>query len=88
MTFVTLAVKVVPGASRTRIAGRYGNGIKVQVAAAPERGRANEAVIELLTQTLGVKRNQIELISGHTQPQKVFRIHGLDVKTVTNLLLG
>jgi uncharacterized protein (TIGR00251 family) len=74
----TLSVKVVPGSSRTRIAGRYGEGIKVQVSAAPERGKANDAVIDLLAQSLGLKPNQIELVSGHTQPRKVFRINGLD----------
>lgn len=70
----TLPVKVVPGASRSRIAGRYGDGIKVQVAAAPERGKANEAVIELLSEAFGVKRNQVAIVSGHTQPRKIVQI--------------
>lgn len=74
----TLNVKVVPGASRTAIAGRYGDGIKVRVAAAPEKGKANAAVIEVLAKALGVKVGQIELVSGQTQPRKVFRIHGLE----------
>jgi len=73
-----LSVKVVPGASRTRIAGRYADGIKVQVAAAPERGKANQAVIELLAHTLRLKPAQIQLVQGHTQPRKVFHITGLD----------
>lgn len=75
---ITLAVKVVPGASRSRIAGRYGDGIKVQVAAAPEKGKANQAVIELLAQAFAIKPHQIELIAGHTQPRKTFRIAGID----------
>lgn len=70
----TLPVKVVPGASRSRIAGRYGDGIKVQVAAAPERGKANEAVIELLSEAFGVERNQVAIVSGHTQPRKIVQI--------------
>ena len=70
----TLPVKVVPGASRSRIAGRYGDGIKVQVAAAPERGKANEAVIELLAEAFGLRRNQITIVSGHTQPRKIVQI--------------
>ena len=45
---VTLIVKVVPGSSRDRIVGKYGDALKVQVSAAPERGRANEAVIALI----------------------------------------
>lgn len=74
---VSLQVKVVPGASRTRVAGRYGDGIKVQVAAAPERGRANEAVVELIAQWLGVKAWQVRIVSGQTQPRKVAAIAGL-----------
>jgi uncharacterized protein (TIGR00251 family) len=82
MTAATLAVKVVPGASRNRVAGRYGDGVKVQVAAAPERGKANAAVIDVLAQWLGVKPNHIELISAPTNPHKHFRISGLDTDTI------
>jgi hypothetical protein len=73
-----LSVKVVPGASRNRVAGRYGQGIKVQVAAAAERGKANAAVIEVLAAALGVRANQIELVQGHAQPRKVFQINGVE----------
>jgi uncharacterized protein len=74
----TLTVKVVPGASRSRIAGRYGDALKIQVAAAPERGKANQAVIAMLATVLGVPRHQIELVAGQTQPRKTFRVHGMD----------
>jgi uncharacterized protein len=70
----TLPVKVVPGASRSRIAGRYGDGIKVRVAAAPERGKANDAVIELLAEAFHIKQNQVTIVSGHTQPRKIVQI--------------
>ena len=73
-----LHVKVVPGASRNRVAGRYGDGIKVQVSAAPEKGKANQAVIEVLAQALAVRESQVHLVSGQTQPRKVFRIEGLE----------
>jgi uncharacterized protein len=73
-----LHVKVVPGASRNRVAGKYGDGLKVQVSAPPERGKANEAVIELLAEFLGVKPAQIELSAGQTQPRKMFRVNGME----------
>ena len=72
-----LDVKVVPGASRDRVAGRYGDGIKVQTSAPPEGGKANAAVAEILAQFLGVKRGQVELISAPANPRKQFRISGL-----------
>jgi hypothetical protein len=75
---VILSVKVVPGASRNRVAGRYGEGIKVQVSAAPEKGKANQAVIAVLAEALGVKASQIELLNGHSQPQKTFGIVGIE----------
>ena len=72
-----LQVKVVPGASRTRVAGRYGEGIKVQVSAAPEKGKANEAVVKVLAAWLGVRAGQVTITSGHTQPRKQVRIEGV-----------
>jgi uncharacterized protein (TIGR00251 family) len=74
----TLSIKVVPGASRDRIAGKLGDAIKVQVCAAPERGKANDAVINLIAGLLGLRRNEIEIVRGHTQPRKVLQINGID----------
>jgi uncharacterized protein len=71
-------VKVVPGSSRNRVTGKYGEGLKVQVSAPPEKGKANEAVRELLAEFFGVPESQVILVSGQTQPRKVFRIDGLD----------
>src|SRR5947207_8641105 len=51
----TLHVKVVPGASRDRIAGKLGDALKVQVSAAAERGKANAAVIAVIAATLGLR---------------------------------
>ncbi|HEV8608110.1 MAG TPA: DUF167 domain-containing protein [Tepidisphaeraceae bacterium] len=73
----TLQVKVVPGASRSRVVGMLGDALKVQVAAAPERGKANAAVIEVLAEFFGVREGQIELVGGQTQPRKTFLINGV-----------
>ena len=74
----TIHVKVVPGSSRDRVAGRYGEGIKVQVSAPPEGGRANEAVVQLLAAALGVKAQQVRIVRGHTQARKVVEIAGVE----------
>jgi hypothetical protein len=73
----TLSIKVVPGASRDRVAGRLGDAIKVQVSAPPEGGKANRAVVELLAGVLGVRANQVRVIKGHTQSRKVVQVDGL-----------
>ena len=72
-----LNVKVVPGASRDRVAGRYGDGVKVQVSAPPEGGKANRAVEELLAAALGVKAQQVRVVKGHSNPRKVVEVEGV-----------
>lgn len=67
-------VKVVPGAKRTRIAGVLGDRLKLQVAAPPEDGKANAAVISLLAEALGIDRSRVELLSGASNPRKTFRV--------------
>ena len=85
---MTLMVKVVPGSSRDRVAGRYGDGIKVQVAAAPERGKANAAVARVLAEFFGVKLSQIELVGGQFGPRKLFRISGLAPAVIAAKIAG
>ena len=77
---VELTLKVVPGASRTRVAGLLGDALKVQVAAPAEKGKANAAVIELLARTLNVGVKAVELIRGESQPRKTVRVRGVSVQ--------
>jgi uncharacterized protein len=72
-----LRLRVVPGSARPGIVGRYGDGWKVRVAEAPERGRANDAVLELLAESLAVPRRDVELVSGHRTRDKVVELHGI-----------
>ena len=48
-----LRVKVVPGSSRDGIVGRLGDALKIKVTAPPKKGKANEAVVELLAAAVG-----------------------------------
>ena len=69
-----LSVKVIPKASSSRIVGWLGDALKVAVTAAPEGGRANAAVCELLAQTLGVAASRVRCVSGYGSSRKVFTI--------------
>ena len=74
---IVLPVKAQPGARRNGITGEHAGALKVAVTQAPEKGKANDAIIDVLVEALGLKRNQIELISGATSPQKKFLVTGL-----------
>jgi uncharacterized protein (TIGR00251 family) len=84
----TLAVKVVPGSSRDRVAGRYGDAVKVQVSAPPEGGKANVAVLRVLADGLGVKVDWLSIARGHGQPRKVVDVRGVDQATVDAWVAG
>lgn len=81
-----LHLKVVPGSSRDAIVGMLGDRLKVKVAAAAEAGRANAAVCELLGCELGLKARDVEIVSGHTSPEKTIRVKGLDAARVKAIL--
>ena len=74
---VVLRLHVQPGAGRTAVVGRHGDALKMRVAAAPEGGRANEACLALLAETLGVKADQVELTAGASSRSKRVRITGM-----------
>ncbi len=77
---VILEVRAQPGARKNGIIGEYAGALKLAVTAAPERGRANKALIELLREVLGLKRFQVELLSGDASQNKSFLIRGLSVE--------
>jgi uncharacterized protein (TIGR00251 family) len=77
MESTRLRLRVSPGASRAEVVGRHGEAWKVRVAAPPEGGRANEAVIRLLADTLSVSRDAVTLVSGRAGRDKVVELAGL-----------
>ncbi len=77
-----LKVKVVPGSSRDGIVGWLGDALKVKVMAPPEKGKANEAVVEFLAAALGIATDDIIVVSGHSSPAKVVAIAGTDDETI------
>ncbi len=72
---MTLRVKVTPRSPKSEIAGQLADGtLKVKLAAVPEKGKANDALIDLLAKHYNVPRSKIEILSGHTSPLKLVRI--------------
>ena len=82
-----LPVKVVPGSSRQRIAGRYADGIKITVRAVAEGGAANQAVLSVLADALQIAPANVRIVRGHTSPRKDVAIVGLSAKTIQERLM-
>jgi uncharacterized protein (TIGR00251 family) len=80
---VLLAVKAQPGARQNALRGEHNGMLKVSVTQAPEKGKANQAIIEVLARELGLKRGQIELIGGETASQKKFLVRDCSLATLS-----
>jgi uncharacterized protein (TIGR00251 family) len=72
-----LPVRAKPGAKRNELIDERDSALLVGITAPPEHGKANEAIIELLASSLGLRRAQIELVGGHTAKIKRFLIRQL-----------
>lgn len=82
---IVIALKVVPGASRNKIAGVLGDALKIAVSKPPSGGEANRAVIDVLAAALKLAKKDIEIIAGHTNPRKQVRIRGATVEQIKSL---
>ncbi|MDP3858965.1 MAG: DUF167 domain-containing protein [Stagnimonas sp.] len=75
---VRLPLKVAPKASRNAINGWMGETLKVSVTVAPEKGKANQAVIELLAEALRLPKSAVRIVRGETSTSKLAEIEGID----------
>jgi len=83
---VRITVRVSPGARRTEVVGRHGDGWRVRVAAPPERGRANEALVLHLAELLGVPKAAVRVVAGPASRDKVVEVDGLTAAQVDSAL--
>jgi len=83
---VAFKVKAVPGSSRTAVAGLLDGMLKVKIAAPPEKGKANQFLIEFLAKKLGVKKNAVSIVTGQTNPIKQVQVTGMSGQTLLKKL--
>ena len=81
-----LAVRAQPGARKNAVLGERAGALMVAVTAPPEDGRANAALVEVLKDWLGMKRSQVELVSGRAVRNKVFLIRGVTAARLAELV--
>ena len=81
---VSFMVKVVPGSSKTACCEALDGMLKIKVAAAAEKGKANQCLIDFLAKKTGVRKRAISIVSGKSNPVKRIQISGINVKEFLN----
>ena len=73
-----VSLKVVPGASKSDLAGKHGDAIKVRLSAPPVDGKANAALVVFLAAKLGVAKSAVRVIAGDTSRLKLVEVDGIE----------
>ena len=82
---IMLTLHVQPGAKRTEFAGLHGDALKIRLAAPPVDGKANEALIKFVAETLKLPKSAVTLKSGQTSRRKVLEISGSSQAAIARL---
>src|SRR5712672_3677835 len=83
----TLSVRVHPGARKNSVTGVHADALKIALTAPPVNGKANEALISFLAETLHLPRARVALVAGATRRAKTVRITGKSAAEVAAALL-
>lgn len=82
---ISMTLHIQPGAKKTEFAGRHGDALKIRLAAPPVDGKANEALLRFIAETLHLPKSAVTLKSGQTSRHKVLEVIGADASTVAGL---
>lgn len=95
MAFIC-TIKVVPNSGRSVCLLDKQNQLKCFLKNAPERGKANDELLQLLAKSLKIPQKNVTLIAGHTSKTKIVKIetehtyeyllHALGIEKQTSLL--
>ena len=83
---VVLEIRAVPGAKRCKIGGLHDERLKITVNRPASEGAANQALLEFLSEVLGLTRSKITIISGETHREKRVLIEGITFDAAHKLL--
>jgi uncharacterized protein len=87
MYVTRITLKIRAGARRTAFAGKLGDVWKLQVAAPPVDGKANDALVRFLAKLTGRPMSAVRIISGFTSPMKTVEIDGIDSQALDRAIL-
>lgn len=85
---VLLSVKLQPRAAKNEIGEVQGSELKIRVTAPPVDSAANEALIELLAETLDCGPGRIEIVRGHKSRHKILKLRGFGIEEVVHKIVG
>lgn len=83
---VDIAVHAQPRASRSRVVGEHGGRLKVQLAAPPVDGEANQALVDLVADLFRVPKRQVAVVQGLTGKRKLVRVQGVTLEAAEAVL--
>ncbi len=70
-------VKVEPRSSKRKLAGLHADALKVKLTSPPVEGKANEELIEFLSETFSIRKSAVRILKGSSSKQKLVLIEGL-----------
>jgi len=83
---ISFSVKVQPRASRSEIIGEIDGALKLRLAAPPVDGEANAECVSFLSKHFGVRKDDVEIVSGLSSRNKVIRITGMTPEQFQRLM--
>ena len=87
-TQIKIAVQIYPGASKNEVTGLINDVLRIRIAAPPVKGKANKELIDYLSHLLGVSKDKLDILKGHTSRNKLISIDGLSKVSVLEKLLS
>lgn len=82
-----ISLVVYPNAAKNEVAGFAEGVLRVKVSAPPVKGKANKELITFLSQRLGVGKDRLSIVKGHTTRNKVVAVDGLNQEEILKRLL-
>jgi len=83
---VRFSVRVQPRASKSELAGEYGDAVKIRLAAPPVDGAANEELVAFLSNIFAVARKSVRILAGETARSKMIEIEGITERAVRDVM--
>lgn len=83
-----IAVQITPSASKNEVIGMQNDVLRIKISAPPVKGKANKELIDYLSHLLGISKDRLDIIKGHTSKNKLISIDGLNKISVLEKILS